>query len=377
MIVKDFMTKDIRKSLGTRDKEPEGQILYDLAIIGAGPAGASLARILAQAQPTLKILLLDGQKEGRGKPCGGLLSPDAQKALKSQGLDLPASILVEPPISGIRTLDLVSGLARFYRRNYLNMDRSAFEDWLLSLALAFDQVTYIRAGCRHIKSLGDKYELKVANQATYYAKNIVGADGAASLVRRTFLPDNIPDRYVAIQEWYLAEQGQRPTFYCLFDQETSPSCSWLFQKRDQIAYGGAFQGQGCRKEFIRQKAKFSKAEGYDLSQPLRLEACQVVNPRHWSDFKLGLPGVYLIGEAAGMISASSYEGFSYALESADLLAQAFDPTDPRKTLALYQKSSLPLRLKLWSKIVKKNIIFNSSLRSFIMRLGLGSSKEAD
>lgn len=369
------MTKDIQKLLGTRDKKTEGQILYDLAIIGAGPAGSSLARILAQKQPALKILLLDGQKEGRGKPCGGLLSPDAQKALKRQGLDLPVSVLVEPTISGIRTLDLVSGLSRFYRRNYLNMDRSAFEDWLLSLALAFDQVEYVRSGCRHIKSLGDKYELKVANQATYYAKNLVGADGAASLVRRTFLPKNIPDRYVAIQEWYWAKQSRRPMFYCLFDQETSPSCSWLFQKQNQLAYGGAFQGQGCRKAFARQKAKFSKAEGYDLTQPLRLEACLVVNPRHWSDFAFGLTGVYLIGEAAGMISASSYEGFSYALESADLLARAFDPTDPQKTLALYRRSSLPLRLKLWSKIVKKNIIFKPSLRSFIMRLGLGSSGE--
>lgn len=50
---------------------------YDAAIIGAGPAGATFARRLAQQSPELKILLLDAQDEGHKKPCGGLLAPDA------------------------------------------------------------------------------------------------------------------------------------------------------------------------------------------------------------------------------------------------------------------------------------------------------------
>ena len=37
---------------------------YDAAIIGAGPAGATFARRLAQQSPELKILLLDAQDEG-------------------------------------------------------------------------------------------------------------------------------------------------------------------------------------------------------------------------------------------------------------------------------------------------------------------------
>ena len=54
---------------------------YNAAIIGAGPAGATFARRLAQQSPELKILLLDAQDEGHKKPCGGLLAPDAQKTL--------------------------------------------------------------------------------------------------------------------------------------------------------------------------------------------------------------------------------------------------------------------------------------------------------
>ena len=65
---------------------------YDAAIIGAGPAGATFARRLAQQSPELKILLLDAQDEGHKKPCGGLLAPDAQKTLAHFDLVLPKSV---------------------------------------------------------------------------------------------------------------------------------------------------------------------------------------------------------------------------------------------------------------------------------------------
>ena len=51
--------------------------MFDIAVIGAGPAGATFARLMAGQG--LNILLLDGQEEHNSKPCGGLLAPDAQK----------------------------------------------------------------------------------------------------------------------------------------------------------------------------------------------------------------------------------------------------------------------------------------------------------
>ena len=45
---------------------------YDLIIVGAGPAGSTLARLVGTER---SVLLLDGQF--RNKPCGGLLAPDA------------------------------------------------------------------------------------------------------------------------------------------------------------------------------------------------------------------------------------------------------------------------------------------------------------
>ena len=63
--------------------------MHDVAIIGAGPAGATLARL---AGTKMKILLADGRPLDREyehgmrmKCCGGLLAPDAQKVLGDNG----------------------------------------------------------------------------------------------------------------------------------------------------------------------------------------------------------------------------------------------------------------------------------------------------
>ena len=51
--------------------------MYDIVIIGAGPAGSTLARQISKSNK--KVLIIDAENEKNKKPCGGLLAPDAQK----------------------------------------------------------------------------------------------------------------------------------------------------------------------------------------------------------------------------------------------------------------------------------------------------------
>lgn len=54
---------------------------YDIVIIGAGPAGCTLACLIADKY---KVAVIDPKTDSPDsfkKPCGGLLSEDAQKAL--------------------------------------------------------------------------------------------------------------------------------------------------------------------------------------------------------------------------------------------------------------------------------------------------------
>jgi geranylgeranyl reductase len=84
--------------------------MYDIAIIGAGPAGATLARLIGKQH---KVLLVDKRpfidrpdSNESDKCCGGLLAPDAQKMLSKLGLGLPMRVLEEPQLFVVRAMDL-------------------------------------------------------------------------------------------------------------------------------------------------------------------------------------------------------------------------------------------------------------------------------
>ena len=96
---------------------------FDIAVIGLGPAGSTLARLLA---PRLRVFALNGQPIKGDKPCGGLLAPDAQKALARLQLTLPKDILVNPQIFAVKTIDVTKKRIRYYPRSYVNLDRHKF-----------------------------------------------------------------------------------------------------------------------------------------------------------------------------------------------------------------------------------------------------------
>ena len=130
-------------------------MIYDVAIIGAGPAGSTLARVLKEKRPETKILLIDGQSENQSKVCGGLISTDAQKLLAEFNLALPKSVLEDPQIFAVETIDLGAKILTRYARNYINTDRLLFDKWLVSLI--GDGVDIIDGRCKKIEKENKTY----------------------------------------------------------------------------------------------------------------------------------------------------------------------------------------------------------------------------
>ncbi len=344
---------------------------FSIAIVGGGPAGATLARLLDKR---FSVLLIDGKTDSEAsfrKVCGGLLSPDAQKAFAEFDLTLPKDIMVDPQIFSVRTIDLNTRTERHYQRFYMNLDRHKFDLWLESLAPP--TVTRFFGKCGKISREDGCYKLKCrGNDGTeniFTADIVVGADGAGSAVRKFLYPKKEIRRYTAIQQWF-PESHAKPFYSCIFDPKTSDCCSWSISKDSFFIFGGAFAPKNCRKAFEEQKKRLTEY-GFKFGTPLKTEACIVLRPKSPFDICTGRDGAFLVGEAAGLISPSSLEGISFAVNSARLLAEVINSgiDDPSKK---YAEKILPLKLKILVKIMKCPFMYSPFLRKLVMKSGISS-----
>ena len=373
-----------------------GDTTYDIAIIGLGPAGATLARLL---DPRFRIIAIDrktldvddvlgtealsptsaGSKPAAfRKPCGGLLAPDAQKALAAFDLTLPADVLVDPQIFSVRVVDVANNLTRYYQRCYVNMDRHRFDQWLIGLIP--DSVrTELGASVGDVQRDGGLFHVTYTDadgtERRVSARAVVGADGAFSQVRRLLYPQANLHAYTSIQQWF-RDVNPTPFYSCIFDPAVTDCCSWTISKNGYFIFGGAYPAHGAREAFERQKARLAE-RGFRFGEVLRTEACQVVRPSGPSDIHCGRDGGFLIGEAAGFISASSLEGISFAFDSARILADVLNgfglgPDSAKR----YVRATGSLRRKVIAKVGKAHVIDSPTLRGAIMRSGIGAIRMA-
>ena len=347
--------------------------MYDFIIVGGGPAGATFARAL---NGKYSALLIDKKKPQGGfeKPCGGLLAPKAQRVLASLGDTLPKELLADPQIFAVKTIDCDSGLIRTYPREYVNTNRHAFDTWLLDKV--GENVEKTVGTAIEITKTGDTFQVKFRTDdgEVKYAESkfLVGADGANSLVRKFVIGKDNWRRYMSIQQWF-ENANEKPFYACVMDSEITDCYSWALMKNGKFIFGGAYPEKNARDAFEKQKIRLEKDYGFKFGEPLKTEACFVLRPKNAKSFCFGKDGVFLLGEAAGLVSPSGLEGISSALLSGVYLAQVFNENEggryemnAKRALALYAQKAKKIKNRLLLKLLKCPPMYQPFLRKLVI-----------
>ena len=372
-------------------------------IVGGGPASSALAMTI---DPSVQVTIIekrdlfsDENFRKLEKSCGGMLDHAAQDQLAHMGIGLPEKVLRGPQPLTVRAIDLENHSERTYRRNYLNIDRVMFDRMLLERAEGRENVTVLTGANVHKiretkKAVYASVRLKDGSQVEYRCSMLVGADGASSMVKedlerrkaRVGHPtpkSSLPKTYLSIQEWFEVDK-QIPYYVALFDERVTDYYSWVIPKGNQILVGAAMPADNKTKKRFEQLKFDLQEKGFDLSRPVKRRGAVIMRPRAFGSVHTGRNRIFLIGEAAGLISPSSSEGISFALRSGEALAKAmkgFSIKEGKESLAIsalirrrYEDRIMPLELSIMLKSAKAIPMYNRFLRGFIFMTGLTAVK---
>ena len=157
---------------------------WDVAVVGAGPAGSATALLLARAGA--RVLLLDRARFPREKPCSEYLSPESTRVLERLGKDVLQAVAAAAPahLTGMKVVaPSGAGVVGRFETFSFALPRTRFDAILRDAAEAAG--AEVREGVKVEELLyEDGAVAGVAAGETYKARVVVGADGLRSVVAR-------------------------------------------------------------------------------------------------------------------------------------------------------------------------------------------------
>jgi geranylgeranyl reductase family protein len=351
--------------------------LTDIAIVGAGPAGAAAACHFARAG--FRVALLDQRHFPRDKVCGDFVGPRALAELDWLGVSSRSPIRDANRIRrGALSLDGRKVAERPFPKGQGLRDHGRCIPRVL-LDDAIVQAAVASGACLIEEARVTGYETDPAGvtlfhqgsggQSSLRTRLLIGADGSTSLISR-IVRGAQPlrrDRSVAVRGYFEGVSGSSDLAELYVRSSSLPGYYWLFPTGTDSANVGVEMlleawpptdqqlGRLLTQLIEADPAIRSRLAGAKLSGKIVGWPLATFNPR----LPIIADRVALIGDAAGMINPLNGEGIQYALRSARWSLEAL-----RGALSSDQLSASGLRP--YAARVQSELRFDMALSRFII-----------
>lgn len=352
----------------------------DIAIAGAGPAGAAAACHFARAG--LRVVLFDQRRFPRDKVCGDFVGPAALEELDQLGLMSQQIFRRATTIrNGALFINGEKVVARPFPhignlRDYgLCLPRMLLDEAIVKAAVASGALLIEEARV-------EGYEADQTGVTVFYQRGdchnclrvrfLIGADGSSSRISLVLRGGKAPrrDRIVAVRAYFEGVSGRNdqgdlyinsrffPGYYWLFPTGSDtanvgigmPLESWTATNHQQL--GEVLRNMIELDPAIHSRLAHAKVRDKIVGWPLA-----TYNPR----LPIIANRVVLLGDAAGLINPLSGEGIQYALRSARWCAETLVDAVCNDTLSL-------LELSPFARRVQDEMRYDMALSRFIIDL---------
>jgi geranylgeranyl reductase family protein len=334
-------------------------MLFDVAIIGGGPAGSSCAAFCALAG--LRTVVLDRAKFPREKVCGDCLNPSCWPVLERLELaqrvrDLPHSILNSVAFIAIDRRELILDLPSGANCE-ISVKRSLFDDLLLRRARELGANVHEQTTVTGL-TRNDDWKIEAASGGTFHARMLIGADGRNSTIAHlcNLLPRPARER-VALQAHIPRPRNFGNRIALQFLREGYSGQAPVNESELNLCLVGT-------PPTISTLRKWAERQ-FDLPAN---QAWRTITPLTRSPVSSAHENLFFIGDAARVVEPFTGEGIYYALRSGELAANAAAKIirgDDRN-------SALREFRRVYAEMYRGRLWINRIARAAVLRPRLGS-----
>jgi geranylgeranyl reductase family protein len=311
--------------------------VYDIAIIGAGPAGCACA--LALQGSGLRVVLLDKETFPRDKVCGDAIPGSAFKAMdriNREWAKLMRQFLNKEDVTSAKAYTPNGKSVKYNWVTYsYNSKRLNFDNFLLQLVRSKTETTILEnKRLQQVISEGEVVTCKFIDESSLTAAIVIGCDGANSVVTRQLGKFDLrgDNTGLAVRAYVRGIEGiQKGVNEFYFLKEFQPGYFWIFPLEDgfaNVGFGLFPEKAGKNKTPVNLRDAFTKITKTSPSIAPRFQHTVFIDDVKGFALPLGtqprpISGnrFMLCGDAAALIDPFGGHGIDNAMWSGLMAAQ--------------------------------------------------------